>query len=185
VRFSFWLGPTDDQQYEGAGLDPVDFAGYLMRWDGKKAIGPVLFASSMVSTTNTLQVGEFDRFDFNTGGLVLEEGAEYVAFVSASNFFDGDAGVVQMSTGLHNNPYPDGAFVFNINGQNFDLLTTTDWDSLAGTDAQFFASFSETTAPIPEPGSLALLALGGAAVYASRRRRKQQRVVAPSAARPL
>ena len=75
--------------------------------------------------------------------------------------------------------------MFNINGQNFDLLTSTDWDSLAGTDAQFFAAFSETTAPVPEPGSLALLGLSGAAVYASRRRRKHARMVAPSSARPL
>jgi hypothetical protein len=72
------------------------------------------------------------------------------------------------------NPYPDGAFVFLNNGENFDFLTTVDWLSAPEADLQFFASFSESTAPIPEPGSLALLSLSAVSVYVSRRRKQQR-----------
>src|SRR5262249_8790372 len=60
---------------------PVTFRGHIFAWDGSKATGPSLYASSPM----TLQAnpGVFQTVTFDTGGLDLPPG-QYVFFASVS-----------------------------------------------------------------------------------------------------
>jgi hypothetical protein len=132
TEFTFYL---DDYN-----PDVIDFAAYVMAWDGTKATGPVLYSSAMQSTTGT---SGFDTLTFNTGELILTPGQQYVAFLSASNFFDGVSGTGQMGY-ISNDVYNAGMFVYLNNGSDFNSLTTTSWDtSWGGGDLAFKASFGD------------------------------------------
>lgn len=147
----------------------VDFAGYVMAWDGTKATGPVLYESATRSTTNNGGAGGFEVFEFSTGGLELTAGSQYVLFLSASKYFDGITGQALMQTTLNSAPngYAGGGLVFLNNGNDFNAVTTTAWnlDVFATQDLAFTASFSSTgpvvAGPaVPEPTT----ALFGAAL---------------------
>lgn len=153
--------------------DVVDFAAYVMAWNGSRATGPVLYQSVMHSTTNNGGAGGMERFDFDTGGVQLTSGQQYVAFLNTSGFFDGQQGTA--GWGLNGETYSGGSFVFTNNGSDFSLLTSQDWDypgSGIG-DTPFLASLSAPAA-VPEPGSLAIwsLMIGGVGVANLRKRRK-------------
>src|SRR4051812_3374461 len=68
---------------------PVTFAAYLARWGGNEAFGPILFESTVETYRPSPGLPEYTPFTFETGGLTLQTGTEYVVFMSASNFFDG------------------------------------------------------------------------------------------------
>lgn len=141
--------------------DTVDFAFYVAAWDGAKAIAPLLYEGSAESTTNNGGSGGFEQFTFNTGGVPLVAGAQYVAFVSASNFFDGEGGGARVGTLLDaRSNYSDGGFWTLNNGNNFNSVFTSAWSDFFSDDFDlaFTAEFSQ---PVPEPATLCLLTLGG------------------------
>lgn len=145
----------------------VDFAAYVFAWDGVKVVGPQLYASAQVSSTNNGGTGGFELFTFNTGGLNLTAAQQYVAFVSTLFFFDGviSASFWQFSIG---DAYSGGRFVLNPNNSDFGQLTSTAWTDVGVGDLWFRANFS---APVPEPGTLALIGLGLAGIGYQRRKR--------------
>lgn len=126
---------------------------YIYAWDGTKATGPALFTSSPFTL-----VGDYQRFQINTGGVALTSGSQYVAFVSVS------AGPGGTGTASFGASFPGrlGGFVYQSNGSNFGALFTTSWTGV-GFDSAFTANF------IPAPGAAGLLGLAGLA--AARRRR--------------
>ncbi len=152
--------------------DVVEFAGYIAEWDGSKATN-LLFTSSPLSTTPN---SGFEMFEVSTGGVELVAGSEYVAFFSASNFFDGQIGTSRWAQ-VETNAYPDGDFVFQNNGSNFNNLFTSNWDQgfLGNDDLAFEFQFSDSGAePIPfeAEGTMGLVALGSYLYYRKKRSAK-------------
>lgn len=170
--FSFWLRDHDE---------PVTFAAYIMEWDDalRIAIGDVLFESSIKMTTNNRGLDGFEKMTFATGGLDLTAGVTYVAFMSASKFFDGERDVA--SVGLLNESDNDASsyLVYQNNGSDFPSVARQGWFRIASGDLAFEMTVSEpsVTVPeaVPEPSSLVLLALGSlGAMWGARRRQTQQ-----------
>lgn len=162
--FSLWL--------DGAVSAPVDFAGYLYKWDGYKATGSSLYASSAQKFTGA-PYRTPQEFSFTTGGITLETGSQYVAFLSASNFFDGVYSTATMPiAGYGADVNPGGTFVYYNNGSDFSKLTTYSWDKTYGTDDVWFAASFSPTESVPEPGTVMLLGGGflGLAIYGKRRK---------------
>jgi hypothetical protein len=158
--FTFFL---DDQ----LDTDVVDFAAYVMAWDGSKATGPILFQSGALATTNNGGVGGDEAFPIDTGRLTLVPGQQYVAFFSASNYFNSITGTASVALVGLVDAYPGGTRVFTNNGTNFAALTTTTWlDPGTVTDD---ASFVMTFEVVPEPASMSLLSLGALALLRRRR----------------
>jgi hypothetical protein len=170
TNFTFKL---DDQ----LNTDIVTFDAYVFAWDGLKATGSALFTSGPFSTNNNGGAGGFQTFSINTGTLPLISGAQYVAFFSAANRFNGINGTANFaylgtSFSAGADLYPDGNFVFLNCGNNFAQVTTTTWDNptFFSGQATHDSAFSMTFQPLPEPTALALIPLA-LAVRISRRRR--------------
>jgi hypothetical protein len=107
----------------------------------------------------------FEQFTFDAGNLALTPGAQYVLFLSASNFFDLSEGTGGAAIGSA--AYAEGDFFYINNGSNSSLLTTQDWNPIPGLDLAFEATFIS----IPAPAAVLLVAFGtGASVWLKRRR---------------
>ncbi|MFN5516500.1 MAG: hypothetical protein ACK5CA_17645, partial [Cyanobacteriota bacterium] len=132
TEFTFYLNDYSNS-------DSVDFAAYVMAWDGTKATGPVLYSSAMWSSAGS---SDFEILTFDTGELILTPGQRYVAFLSASNFFDGEFGTASVGY-MSGDVYSDGMFVYSNNGSNFESLTANDWTIGYGGDLAFKASFGD------------------------------------------
>jgi hypothetical protein len=149
--FSFWL--RDD-----ASPGQADFIAYIVRWSGSSITGPILFQSAAFTVTSST----FTEFTFNTGGISLQPGAQYVALLSASQLFNGVEGVAAVGflsadvcTGTVGGPDQGCGFVFKDNGADFSALTAAGWGQVRE-DAAFRASFSApamTVAIDIKPGS--------------------------------
>lgn len=136
----------------------ISFQGEVYAWNGNMAIGPNLFQSAVMTTTNP---NSFQAITFNTGGLVLTPGDRYVLFASSSQgnqspTVGGDWGFIPLGS-----VYAGGAFAFINNGTNISQWTsstwTTDWFG-AGNDLAFKAHF-DSPAAVPEPTARILLAI--------------------------
>jgi len=163
--FSFYLSNVASSNSQ--------FAAYIAQWDGLKATGPMLY-SSPSSWLPTGQ-GQFSQVSFNTGGISLTAGQQYVAFLTTSGFANN--GNTYTTMGLVANPavYAGGAFVF-FNNNNFDQLTTSNWDNFLGNygDAAFQASFSNGTATVSAPATLPLFGFAALLLTAGLRSRQRQ-----------
>ncbi|HYM11273.1 MAG TPA: hypothetical protein VEU62_11100 [Bryobacterales bacterium] len=123
--------------------EPVSlaFAGYVYAWSGTMATGSALFAGP---ATSVAAGGVFQKITFNTGGITLTGGSQYVLFASASNFFSGHSGRGCWAQPQKSDVYAGGAFVFINNGSNSALWTTSPWtQNFLGTggDLAFSAYF--------------------------------------------
>lgn len=150
--------------------DTVDFAAYVYAWDGTKATGPALYTSAMRTSTDNGGAGGMEEFSFATGYVPLVIGDQYVAFLSVTDYFDGEPGTSFWELS-DTDVLPGGAFVFTNNSSDMSLLTSQEWDSSSvfvdGQDTWFKATFS-----IPAPLSLGLLVAGALALGAARTRRR-------------
>lgn len=169
--FSFWLSATDSYNAEG-----LLFKAYVMQWDAASghATGPVLYSSALYAGSALAS----QRYDFNTGNLLLTGGAQYVAFLSASGFFASmppDGALVSME-GTLSGSYTGGQFVYSNNGDDFSILTTQEWDLSGNAEffqTRFYAEFSGDVAVVPEPSTVLLMFSGLSAVLLVARKRKR------------
>jgi len=149
-NFTFYVTSTINDEF----TDHLVFGAYVMKWDGSKAIGPILFESGHIRTTGNLLKWGFEQIDVDTGGLHLDVGGRYVAFFSVTDYISGP-----LSSGWAayvGEAYANGTFVYIDNGSSFSALTTTPWvTNYPGGDLAFTMSFN-----IPEPTTLLLLGLG-------------------------
>lgn len=132
--------------------DAVDFAFYVYQWTGTRITGNALYASSMVTTQGS---AGFEAISFNNINVDLTPG-DYVAFGSASNFFDGITGQSEWGITGDDSAYADGTFVFMNNGSDFNMLFTNDWETTADflpTDLAFTIELGRGAPPtaVPEP----------------------------------
>jgi len=126
TRLSFQLehSPNDTS------LEDVFFSVVVMAWNTDRATGSVLFESAIQNITTAQST--MTEYVFDTGGLTLTPGQEYVAFLSANNGFWTTTSTL-VRVGFQNaDIYPLGsAWILNTDN-NLNLITTTAWTNPAG-----------------------------------------------------
>ena len=127
----------------------IILSAYIASWTGTGA-GTLLYTSPSLDYANTGNA----ELTFSTGGIALTGGAEYVAFLSVSQYYGQSVGESYISVGTPT--IPGGNFVFCNNGGDFAELFNSPWsDTGAKPDWAFTADFTT-----PEPGTVMLLGAG-------------------------
>ncbi len=127
---------------------------YIATWTGTQA-GTLLYSSSSVNYPNT---GDTQLQFSIPGGLALTPGANYVMFLSISQYYGQSQGEAYISQGLHT--IPGGGFVYNNNGGDFNALFNTAWSGPLTPDWAVTLDFNSGGGGVPEPASLFLLGSG-------------------------
>jgi hypothetical protein len=156
-NFGFWMADPI------VGGDIV-LSAYIATWTDSNA-GTLLYSSPSMDYPNT---GEAE-LTFSTGGLALTPGAEYVAFLSVSQYYGLSSGAGRVDAGSAT--IPGGGFAWYNNGGNFAELFTNSWNDYGVTpDWAFTAAFNNASGGVPEPGTLMLLGAGLLGLVGLRRR---------------
>jgi uncharacterized repeat protein (TIGR01451 family) len=113
------------------------FQGEVYAWDGTMASGPNLFESVPMATAGT----GYEAVTFDTGGVRLQAGQQYVLFVSCSRLFDGHTGTGFLGY-TSADAYGGGSVFFLNNGSDTSAWTISTWipDAFGG-DLAFQAHF--------------------------------------------
>jgi hypothetical protein len=155
----------------------LTFRGEVYAWDpttgnpanftSGNATGPALYESGQMHTTSyNSGFGPFEPITFNTGGIPLTAGAQYVLFFTISRDYAANAptaGIPGFAGITATDTYSGGDFVFINNGGDTSQWTTTPWSNLVAfgaDDLAFKASFSP-----PLPTSTAQCMNGGWKTY--------------------
>jgi hypothetical protein len=158
----------------------LTFRGEVYAWDNtlQHATGNALYESGQMHTTSYHQgFGPYEAITFNTGGIPLTAGAQYVLFFTISRDYAANAGITDTAfVGVTAaDTYSGGNWVFINNacttsttgdcGGDTSLWTTMPWSNQVGVpggadDLAFTASFSP-----PLPTSLAQCMNGGWKTY--------------------
>jgi hypothetical protein len=140
--------PADDTQLESftffISTNPIVMRGEVYAWDGEKATGPNLYESAPRTVTST---SGFEEVTFDTGGVQLVPGQQYVLFATVSKDYESSAATASW-LGVFPGVYPGGYFVEMDNGSSFDQLFTNAWSlRLHDWDLAFKAVFSTSDSP--------------------------------------
>jgi hypothetical protein len=139
--FSFYM-----QGFGGRDGDTLVFRGEVYTWDGSRAIGPNVWegAPGTLTLTSTAQ-----QVAFNTGGVQLVAGRQYVLFASISKDYEQNApgnfsDWAFLGEGPTPNPYAGGRFVYLSDTGDESLWTNplVSWGNFGDADGVFKAAFS-------------------------------------------
>jgi hypothetical protein len=161
--FSFQIGTTSS---------PIPFAAYVAEWNGGltgNIVGSLLYNSGLQSFSNAGP--GFSQVSFNTGGIQLNTGSKYVAFLSTSGFQSGQPISTTVFGGsfFGADDYADGEFVFYNTSNDFAPLLNSNWETFGNFgDAAFKANLTSSNA-VPTPALLPGLIGMAAAAYRKRR----------------
>jgi hypothetical protein len=141
----------------------------VMNWAGLSATGPVLYESSTFSTPSDYQHGVDIVIPTD---VAVTPGSKYIAFVSArllaplpeEDVRECAMGLVNTGTDL----YSGGDFMSLFAAGDAEAWTNSNWTRWVNGDLAFRAEFS----PVPEPCSLASLAVCCLAVIRKQKRQK-------------
>ena len=152
--WTFYMEQSTDTQFQG----------YVYAWDpvNNRATGPALFTSSVMSTSDPTI---FQPVTFNTGGVDLITGDEYVLFASSSADAQTGGGGLWGFIGSE----PEN-FSYLNNGTDTSQWTSTSWSGLGSGSLAFQADFAP--APVPEPVGVVLFATVLLGCVGSRWRRR-------------
>jgi hypothetical protein len=121
----------------------VTFRGEVFAWDGAKATGPNLYESAPRTTSGS---DSFEEITFDTGGVRLIPGQQYVLFATISKDYEVSSGSGDWGFIESDNVYAGGDFVYRNNGPDFGELFIYPWEEWEpGTDLAFKAVFSSPT----------------------------------------
>ena len=154
------------------------WTGDLVGVDAGHAIGAPIFSQNSSITGD----GSLQAVTFTPGGsAVLNTGGDYVAYFTvsdpaslAANGTNGTAFEWALGAGgLYGHSSYDGGGSFEFyNNATADQLTSNTWETFTDFGSLAWnADFDYTPAPTPEPGTLALAALGLAGLVGARRRK--------------
>ncbi|MFB9265511.1 autotransporter outer membrane beta-barrel domain-containing protein [Bradyrhizobium erythrophlei] len=113
----------------GFGGAPNQAQAYVYQWDSvnKHITGSALYTSGVFTATPG---ASYSAYSFNSGGVTLTPGQQYVLFISTSNQQvapgNPEAGF-RWGALTNNTAIPNGQFVFQNNGSNFAELSTVGW----------------------------------------------------------
>jgi hypothetical protein len=144
--------PADDTQLDSFTFlmnitGTVVVHGEVYAWDGEKATGPNLFESEPRTVSNT---SGFEEVTFETGGVQLVPGEQYVLFATISKDYASSDGSGSWQAVWSGNPYPGGHFVYMHDHFSFDQLFTIPWEQNASElDLAFKAVFSTSASDSP------------------------------------
>jgi hypothetical protein len=144
TSFSFYMGsPTAPGN--------ILLGGYIATWDGNHA-GSLLYSSPQYNYDNN----GHEQISFDTGGVNLQGGAQYVMFLSVSQYYGQSAGETSVSQGGSINGL--NGFAWYNNSGDFNSLFTNSWDNYGASPD--WAVDLEFNNAVPEPSSLLLLGSG-------------------------
>jgi len=153
ASFSFYTG---DPYYSGN----IIAGAYVATWTGTHA-GTLLYDSGQFTYDNAGN----EELTFNTGGLAVTPGAQYIVFLSTTKFHGQSSGASYVSYG-GTNQYLDGFAYFN--NYDFDSLFANSWDAY-GLQPDWAVDLEFNNAP--EPGSLLMLTTGMLGGFGALRRK--------------
>jgi hypothetical protein len=130
--------------------------GSVYAWNGKAATGPALYTSPVEALAGT---GGFDLIEFNTGGIPLVTGQQYILIASTANV---PTSVGQSTLKSIDAPWWLGGLAYvQQSGNNFNQIFTPTWFTFgSGSATAIRAVFSGTNISfVPEPDSLILASI--------------------------
>jgi hypothetical protein len=143
--------PADDTQLDSftffiaKSSGTIVMRGEVYAWDGQKATGPNLFESA----PRTVSIEGVEEVTFETGGVQLDPGQQYVLFATISKDYESSDTSGCWQAVFPGDAYPGGYFVFMNNGADFDQLLTNPWDIYFDFDLAFKAEFSTSASDSP------------------------------------
>jgi hypothetical protein len=151
-NMTFVVKDNEDQQSK---LDVV-----VMEWGGSAPTGSVLYRTGPVKPTTDRN---WTNLNVSLGNTLVHADTQYVAIVTTTPYMDNIQNNAMAAFAWDN--YSDGSCWFHTAFGPNEELGTNWWQSAGAVDLGVIINYT----PIPEPATMAMLAMGGVAIIRRRR----------------